>query len=324
VKRLLLALLLLTPSEASSVEGGVRIPPDTAVEGGTITLGEIAAFERLSGDRRAALARLSFGPSASPARARVLSGDFLREQILRTDPNVIVEVAPQVRIHTAYREVGAREVRERFEKAIRLRMPWAPEAVRLSKWNLPQAFPVAAHAHRTVIRFRPREDFLGRVNATISVTNPNEESAAKVERTASVEVEVRQPVVVAARPLRRGHVIDAESVRLEERDLRGLPRGTLTELEEVLGKRIERATGAGVPVLRSSLQLERLVRRSDRIRVEAASSGLELKMEARALENGVLGQVIRAENPTTRRRFLVEITGERRGRVALPGVGGGL
>jgi flagella basal body P-ring formation protein FlgA len=145
-----------------------------------------------------------------------------------------------------------------------------------------------------------------------------------VERTASVEVDVRQSVVVAARPLRRGHVIDAESVRLEERDLRGLPRGSLTELEEVLGKRIERATGAGVPVLRSSLQLERLVRRSDRIRVEAASSGLELKMEARALENGVLGQVIRAENPTTRRRFLVEITGERRGRVALPGVGGGL
>ena len=321
--RLLLALLLLFPSEASSAEGLVRIGPDSAVERATITLEEIASFEGLSDERRTALARLSFGPAASPARARVLSGTSIREQILRVDPNVTVEVPPQVRVHTAYREVRAQEVRETLEKAIRLRMPWAPETVRLSRWNLPKTFPVSAHAHRTVIRFRPGEDFLGRVSATVSVIDPTAESPTKVERTAWVEVDVRQPIVVAARTLRRGQVLDAESVRLEERGLRGLPRGILTSLEEVLGTRVERATGDGAPLLRSSLQLERLVRRSDRIRVEAQTPGLELKMDARALENGVLGQVIRAENPTTRRRFLVEVTGERRGRVALPGVGGG-
>jgi flagella basal body P-ring formation protein FlgA len=172
-----------------------------------------------------------------------------------------------------------------------------------------------------VIGFRPGEDFLGRVNATVSFVDPSDEAGGRLERTVSVEMDVRQAIVVAARPLRRGETLDPTAVQLEERELRGLPRGVITELEPVLGKRVSRATGEGAPLLRYSLELERLVRRNDPVMIEANSGGLELKMQARALENGVLGQVIRAENPGSRRRFLIEVTGERQGRVALPGVG---
>jgi flagella basal body P-ring formation protein FlgA len=110
---------------------------------------------------------------------------------------------------------------------------------------------------------------------------------------------------------------------LEERELRELPRRVLTSREQFIGKRVARAISPGGVLLRSSLELERLVRRNDTIRVEAYGDGLELKMEARALENGVLGQIIRVENPTSRRRFLAEVTGERSGRVSLGPVGAG-
>jgi flagella basal body P-ring formation protein FlgA len=323
VARILALLLTLALTGASGSPSVVKIGADPVVERGQITLGDIATFEGLSNERREALGRISFGPAAAPSRERVFSGPSIREQILRIDPIVSVVVPPRVRVHTAYREIPAKQIQSLVERAIKLRMPWSPEAVRLSGWNVPDRATVAAHAHRTVVGFRPGEDFLGRVNATVSFDDATDASGIKVERTVAVELDVRQPIVVAERPLRRGETLDPDSVRLEERELRALPRGVITELEAVLGKRVARATAPGAPLLRTSLELERLVRRNDPVMVEAYTGGLELKLQARALENGVLGQVIRAENPHSRRRFLIEITGERQGRVAMPGVGAG-
>jgi flagella basal body P-ring formation protein FlgA len=323
VARTLVVLITLALTGASEAPSVVKIGADPVVEHGQITLGDIATFEGLSEERREALGRISFGPAAAPARERVFSGSSIREQILRIDPIVSVVVPSRVRVHTAYRDVRAREIQSLVERAIQLRMPWSPETVRLSAWNVPDAARVPAHAHRTVIGFRPGEDFLGRVNATVSFDDPADESGVKGERTVSVELDVRQPIVVAARPLRRGETLEPDTVHLEERELRALPRGVITELEAVLGKRVARATTSGAPLLRYSLELERLVRRNDPVMVEAYTGGLELKLQGRALENGVLGQVIRAENPHSRRRFLIEVTGERQGRVAVPGVGAG-
>jgi flagella basal body P-ring formation protein FlgA len=321
--RALLVLLTLTLTGADGSTPVVRIGSDTTVERGQITLGEIARFEGVPLERLEALGQISFGPAAAPARERILSGPSIREQILRIDPGVSVVVPARVRVHTAYREIKGGEIQRLVERAIGLRMPWLPETVRLSRWNVPEKVSVPAHAYRTVVGFRPGEDFLGRVNATVRFVDPSDDAGGKLERTVSVELDVRQAIVVATRPLRRGATLGPESVHLEERELRGLPSGILTDLEAVLGKRVARATGEGAPLLRYSLELERLVRRNDPVMIEAYSGGLELKMQARALENGVLGQVIRAENPGSRRRFLIEVTGEREGRVALPGVGAG-
>ncbi len=317
----LLVLLLLTGDPAWAGEARVLVSPESAIEHATIRLGEIATFEGLSEERVARLSAISFGPAAPPARSRSLSGDAIREKILRTDAEVRTVVPPQIRVHTAYRQVHPENLKGKIERAIRMRMPWDSSTVRLRNWSLPAAFPAPAHATRTEIRFRNEEDFLGRVAVTLTISDPTDPERGRVERSATVEVGVRIPIVVAAVPLRRGKTVDAESVELEERDLQALPSGVITDLAEVMGRRMAGGVAAGAPVFRRSLQLERLVKRGDRVSVEADAPGLELNVEARALENGSLGQMIRVENPISRSRFLVKVTGERQARVPLPGVG---
>jgi flagella basal body P-ring formation protein FlgA len=319
----LFLLLLLMGSHAVAADGEVRVAADSSVEHATIRLGEIASFEGLSDERLEQLEALSFGQAAPPARFRTLAGDAIREEIRRADPDVRAVVPPQVRVHTAYRQVRTEDLKRKLEQAIRFRMPWDPDVVQLANWSLPNAFPAPAHSSRTEIRFRRDEDFLGRVAATVTVFDPSDPSRGRVERSATVEVGVRIPVVVAAAPLRRGKTVDGDSVKLEERDLQALPGGVLTNLADVIGKRMNTAVGPGAPIFRRSLQLEKLVKRGDRISVEAEAPGLALKVDARALEHGVLGQTIRVENPISRSRFLVQITGERQARVPLPGVGTG-
>ncbi len=319
----LVVLLLLTGDPASAEEARVLVAAEASIEHATIRLGEIASFEGLSEERVTTLSAISFGSAAPPARSRSLSGDAIREKILRADPEVRAVVPPQIRVHTAYRQVRPEDLKRKIERAIRMRMPWDPSTVRLRNWALPAAFAAPAHATRTEIRFRNEEDFLGRVATTLTISDPTDPERGRVVRSATVEVGVRMPIVIAAVALRRGKTIDAESVELEERDLQALPSGVITDLAEIIGKRMAGGVAPGAPIFRRSLQLERLVKRGDRISVEADVPGLELKVVARALETGVLGQTIRVENPISRSRFLVQVTGEREARVPLPGVGDG-
>ena len=105
----------------------------------------------------------------------------------------------------------------------------------------------------------------------------------------------------------------AEAIRTE--------LGIADSLAEVMSTRYDPSDVRAYELIRKAVDFED--EWEPAIAVEAESPGLALRVEARALENGALGQVIRVENLTSRRRFLVEVTGERRGRVAIRAVGAG-
>jgi flagella basal body P-ring formation protein FlgA len=145
----------------------------------------------------------------------------------------------------------------------------------------------------------------------------------RVRRTSSVEIDARMPVLVTTRRLRRGETLGPDELRVEEREVRTLPRGTIADLQQVAGHRLKRSLAQGVALLPSYLDSEPLVRRGDTVVIRAGGAGLDLRVEARALEDGGLGQTIRVENRSTRRRFLVEVTAPGSGRLPVPGVGSG-
>ena len=123
------------------------------------------------------------------------------------------------------------------------------------------------------------------------------------------------------RRLRRGETLDATSLGMETRALHHLPRNVVFELDEAIGRRVSRNLQPGSALLHSYFQSAELIRRGDVVRVAANAPGLELRLEAKALEPGRLGQVIRLENPDSRRRFPAEVTGPGTARLLLPGVG---
>lgn len=317
---LLLLLFLAIPSSAPG-RGIVRIDADVTVLGPDITIAEIATLDGLSEREQEFVSELSLGKAAEPARMRNFSGAGISHQLLAVAPNLFLDIAEEVRVHTAYREISGDEIRERFERAIQHRMPWPKEAVRFSRWQTPELVPVPVDAKRLLVRFRPEEDFLGHVAAEFEYVDPNNPQAFSVSRTAAVEVDVRLQVVVTQKRLRRGDILGPENIRLEARDLRALPREILTDVAAVEGHRLAQNLAEGVPVVFRHVVAEQLVKRGDSLLVEAMTPGLEVRIEARALEHGVLGQVIKAENPATRRRFQVEIAGPGRGRMQLPDVG---
>jgi flagella basal body P-ring formation protein FlgA len=210
-------------------------------------------------------------------------------------------------------------VQARLEEAVRHSMPWPGESAALLEWELPPAFAVPHAAQRLLVHFRAGEDFLGRVSAELEFVDAEDPAARRVRRAASVEVAVRGPVVVLRRAARRGEVLEADALALETRDLRQQPSGVVAETAQAVGQRLARNLAAGQVLTRAALDTDPVVDRGQSVRVEAGSDGLEVQIEARALERGAPGQWIALENPATRRRFRAEVTGPGTARIDAPG-----
>ena len=118
-------------------------------------------------------------------------------------------------------------------------------------------------------------------------------------------------------------MLDADSLRLEVRDLKTVPTRVVRDPLSASGRRTTRSLSEGAVLLESDLERDALVRRGDSLMIRAGRAGLDLRVDARALEQGALGELIRVENRVTRRRFMAEVTGVGRAELLQPGVGSG-
>lgn len=116
-------------------------------------------------------------------------------------------------------------------------------------------------------------------------------------------VPLRADSVLALRTLHPREAITAESVAIEDLDIPGAARS----LGEVVGSEVISAVYAGRPVLVENLSAAASVERNALVRAVYSLNGLSIEIEARALERGAVGDVIRAMNLSSRTTIRAEV-----------------
>lgn len=116
-----------------------------------------------------------------------------------------------------------------------------------------------------------------------------------------VKVSIHDTVVVAARPLSRGMVVQVEDVELLERDLAGMRSGYYTDLSEVVGKQVSRTASMGATITTLMVKSPREIKRGQQISLVAESNGLKVQMMGKALADGVSGERIQVRNLSTKK-----------------------
>lgn len=124
-----------------------------------------------------------------------------------------------------------------------------------------------------------------------------------------VTIKQHARVVVAARDLMPGHV-------LQERDLKLVPAKYVSgdaaldahAVRSALGRTIDAPLGAGQPIALASLEHPTLVHAGQTITVRVQSRSIVLKTIAVALQTGRLGQSILVKNPDSGRDYRVDVT----------------
>lgn len=123
------------------------------------------------------------------------------------------------------------------------------------------------------------------------------------------QVRIFRPVVVVKTALRRDSIIGAGDVALVEQDVSLLNRGYVAEVEQVIGRKLTRATRTDQVLTPAMLQLAEAVRRGDQVVISARSGGINVRMQGEALSGGTLGEQISVRNLTSQRVIRARVAG---------------
>jgi flagella basal body P-ring formation protein FlgA len=125
-------------------------------------------------------------------------------------------------------------------------------------------------------------------------------------------------VPVAALQLPAGTHIGAGDIRLERVRRDQIPGDVVRDLAEVEGMALRHAAAAGRPIPRADLIRPPLVQRGLPVRVTLDQPGLSMVVQGQALQDGMLGAVVRVVNPLSHAVVDAEVTGPQAARV-MPG-----
>lgn len=106
-------------------------------------------------------------------------------------------------------------------------------------------------------------------------------------------------VAVVSRALPRGHVISADDIRKETRDLGTLTDGYLLNSRDVIGKSLNRRMVLGTVITPASIKPAGAVRRGAKITILIQRKGVEVRIPGTALANGTPGMTIKVYNNLT-------------------------
>ena len=152
------------------------------------------------------------------------------------------------------------------------------------------------------------ERLLGAVPLRITIV---QDGRVKQVVPALVEVAVRMPVTVAARPINHKEIIKAADLRIETRILDQMDQIGLSDPAPLIGQRARRLVNEGEVLKVSDIEPVPLVSRNDLVTVWVRRGALEIKGTAKAMGKGGYGETIELKNEASGKTFLAVVTGEK-------------
>lgn len=116
-----------------------------------------------------------------------------------------------------------------------------------------------------------------------------------------VTVANTQAVLVLARAVAAGQTLAAADLQLQPRQTAGAAQALLADPQQAIGRVARRHLQAGSVVSQGDLHAQQLVRRGQTVDLLTRRGSVEIRVAARALRDGVLGQTIGVQNLSTQR-----------------------
>ncbi len=127
-----------------------------------------------------------------------------------------------------------------------------------------------------------------------------------------VTIKFYSTVVVATSPLSRGTTITSGDVVLDRRQIANHLGGYFTTLDNVIGREVRQPIRLGSIIQQNATNAEKIVKKGQLVTLRSGSSRFKVITSGKALNNGILGDIIRVQNSKSER--IVE------GTIVAPGI----
>lgn len=121
-----------------------------------------------------------------------------------------------------------------------------------------------------------------------------------------VELEASAEVAVTTSALRRGTILSAGDVEMRYQDISKF-KEPIFDQAEIIGKRMKRSVRLGDPLQKHQIEFPPVIKRGERVVIQAASRGLTLTAAGEARQDGRSGEAIRVMNSSSRKEVLCQV-----------------
>jgi flagella basal body P-ring formation protein FlgA len=267
----------------------IRLRENVEVETDTVLLGHLA---ELDGENVGKLASLGIGSAPEPGRTKTIPREWIMARIRESVENfedLTFDGAKRVTVRRSCQTIEVARIAESARQFVLERMPWDPQHTDITVQVPPDS--IVAPTGPVDIQWRTSANarFLGSVPLQ-GVLLVNAKPLKNV--TARLTIEPYEEVLTAARDLPRGKPLDPEDLAVQRASVLQASTRALVNGTEVLGMVTRRAIPAGAFLTNQDVELPKVVKRNQQVPIELFDGAVHLRAEAKALQDGRIGDTI--------------------------------
>jgi flagella basal body P-ring formation protein FlgA len=272
------------------------------VRGPHILLRDVARIESAHEAFAELVGLTEVGTAPLPGMSRALDPEgiriYLRQHRFEPDRVAVFGVG-RLTVTAASRLLGADEILRAVEEYLRAQRPPDEEGeIRIEPLAIPRELAVPDG----LVELRVRTVLPGRLLGSVPVrVDIVADGRAFRSLPVTVRIQLFREVLVAARAIPRHGLLRAEDLRLDRRDVAGLPPGAFQAAAAAVGKRATKPLSTGEALTPASVEDPPAVRRGDLVTLLAEAGGLRITTRGEAREEGRPGQVVRVRNLASER-----------------------
>jgi flagella basal body P-ring formation protein FlgA len=302
-----LGVLLISGAASAAEPLQITLTPKAAVDEENILLGCIATIQGGEEGQAENLGRIDLGRSPLPGQSLTLYRNQVEARLKQNgiDPSQcrFVDAGP-VKVIRNHAGVSDDDIRAAVEAYIQAHAPWKPDQMKIRTINYSQSHKLPPGRVGVQVVAPKHTDWLGAVPFQVRLLVDGQ----PVKRTTvSAYIEVWQEVVLAAKPLGRNQPITREDLTLQSMNMAGVPANAIVNIDQVIGRRANRAIAINSILRVDQVDLPPVVRKGDVVQVLAESAQLKITTQGVAQENGGVGQKIQVMNVASKKNVLARI-----------------
>lgn len=121
-----------------------------------------------------------------------------------------------------------------------------------------------------------------------------------------IELEAVAEIAVMTSALRRGAILSATDIEMRYQDISKF-KEPIFDQTEIVGKRLKRSVRLGDPLQTHQIEFPPVIKRGERVVIQAVSKGLSLSAAGEARQDGRSGEAIRVINSSSRKEVLCQV-----------------
>jgi flagella basal body P-ring formation protein FlgA len=259
-----------------------------------VKLGDVAVFDEETEMTRA-LATLPISQAPSPGEKNTLRSVSIKEYLISSQSlsqDISWKGSPTVTVLRRGIDIGPETISTIIDEYIAKNAGDLPEAeIRFVPESLPLPFTLQEGGlTHEIIPSNPGILASSRFSIIFRIDG-------KVVKNISVrgKMEALTRVVVSSGPLKRGQILEPQDVTTAVMDISAMNNPGL-DMEDFIGKKLQRSIRAGSPIYFSMVAALPLVRRGERVKIVINSGPLHITATGLARSDGLEDEMIRVQN----------------------------